>query len=374
MSNLVFPSLPGLDWNCTRTVVPPPVQVRTTPSQREYRARDAVYPRYQYSLSYEFLRSGSAQEYQTLLAFHSQHGGDFDSFLYTDPDDNLASSVQFGVGNGATSQYQLVRSMGGFYEPISAVNGDATVEMTGGVGGVGSFEVDSNADGLADGWTLFIGDVGDAGRTHTLLRASESYSVQHATYYQYVRIDSATNANDSGILIATNIPIQPSTTYSLFGNALCSVANKAYLLVRQYRANGTLITDTPSAYVSGVTNSPVTMTYTSHPEASYIQIMYRGINGAGQAMRIDGLTHVKGSTPSVPTATKTALLPGPDYSITDGIITFNRVPAAGALLSWSGNFYRRCRFLRGPLEFRQFMQDYWEAKKVELISVKAGSQ
>ena len=41
MSNDVYPILPGLDFGLTRSVVPPPVTIVTTPSQREYRARAA---------------------------------------------------------------------------------------------------------------------------------------------------------------------------------------------------------------------------------------------------------------------------------------------------------------------------------------------
>jgi hypothetical protein len=52
MSNAVFPSLPGLKWDQARTVLVPPVHVRTTPSRREFRSRSATVPRYQYALTY----------------------------------------------------------------------------------------------------------------------------------------------------------------------------------------------------------------------------------------------------------------------------------------------------------------------------------
>lgn len=119
MSNLIYPSLPGLDFGVTRDVMAPPVAIKTTPSLREYRGRDSTYVRYAYSLSYEFLRSAAVYaELQTLMGFYNLVGGPFDSFLFTDPDDSVATAMQFAVGNGATTVYQLTRSFGGFAEAV----------------------------------------------------------------------------------------------------------------------------------------------------------------------------------------------------------------------------------------------------------------
>lgn len=199
MSNAVYPTLPGLEWNVGRTPIWGPVQVRTTRSQREFRARDSIYPRYQYTLSYEFLRSGSQAEWQTLVGFYNQHGGSFDSFLFIDPDDFSVTDQALGTGNGSNVNFQAIRTLGGFAEII----------------------------------------------------------------------DSLTTV--------TNVKV-----------------------------NGT----------------PVSFS----------------------------------------------------FNAATGVITTSAAPANGTAVTWTGTFYRRCRFLRDQLEFRKFMQDYWDARKVELISIKAGSQ
>lgn len=119
MSNLIYPTLPGLDFGVSRQVMAPPVSIKTTPSLREYRGRDSSYTRYTYELSYTFLRSNAVwQELQTLVGFFNLVGGPFDSFLFTDPDDYAATAMQFGNGNGATTTFQLTRSYGGFAEAI----------------------------------------------------------------------------------------------------------------------------------------------------------------------------------------------------------------------------------------------------------------
>lgn len=118
MSQLIFPSLPGAMFP-SRTVIAPPVSIKTTPSRREFRARDSSIPLYRYSLVYEFLRVANPYaEYQTLVGFFNQVGGTFDDWLFQDLDDNAAVSQLFGVGDGSTTVFQLGRTLGGFFEPV----------------------------------------------------------------------------------------------------------------------------------------------------------------------------------------------------------------------------------------------------------------
>ncbi len=50
-----------------------------------------------------------------------------DTFLYTDATDNTVIAQSIGTGNGSTTTFQLVRSFGGFVEPILAPNAVTTV-------------------------------------------------------------------------------------------------------------------------------------------------------------------------------------------------------------------------------------------------------
>jgi hypothetical protein len=43
-----------------------------------------------------------------------------------------------------------------------------------------------------------------------------------------------------------------------------------------------------------------------------------------------------------------------------GVVTFLTPPAIGAIVSWSGSFYFRCRFLQDKLPISEMMQGWWE--------------
>lgn len=75
------------------------------------------------------------------------------------------------------------------------------------------------------------------------------------------------------------------------------------------------------------------------------------------------------SAPSVYVAGALKASPA-DYTILSGKVTFAAAPAAGAALTWSGQFYKRVRFERDETEFEEFLQDLHSAKRVELITVK----
>lgn len=50
-----------------------------------------------------------------------------------------------------------------------------------------------------------------------------------------------------------------------------------------------------------------------------------------------------------------------------GLMTFSSPPESGVAITWTGTFYYRCRFSKDSIEFNQFVANFWEAKKIELI-------
>jgi uncharacterized protein (TIGR02217 family) len=195
MGNAVFPTFPGLTWNVTKTPQWS-TRVQRVASGRELRASLFTRPLWGIKLSYEVLRANGLQELQQLVGFFNARQGSFDSFLYADPDDSSVTQALFGTGDGSAKQFQLLRSFGGFSEPVVALQGVPTIF----------------------------------------------------------------------------------------------------------------------------------------------------VNGAQSA--------------------------GATADLNSGIVTFAAAPAAGAALTWSGSFYWRVRFAKDSIEFNQFMKQLWEAKTVELISVK----
>jgi uncharacterized protein (TIGR02217 family) len=135
MSTEIFPSLAGLEYPVVRTPVFRTL-IQETASGMETRAALQLYPRWQYTLSFNFLRDDANNEFRTLLAFFLARQGSFDSFLFDDADDDTVTGQAIGLGDGSTRVFQLVRSFGGFTEPVLAPN--AVTIKVGGVALSGS--------------------------------------------------------------------------------------------------------------------------------------------------------------------------------------------------------------------------------------------
>ncbi len=131
MSNSVFPTLAGLKWDSTRSPTFNTL-VHRSASGREMRAALMLYPLWNFSLSYEVLRTGGGlTELQTLAGFFLARKGQYDSFLYNDPTDNTVTAQQIGVGDGATKKFQLIRSWASFFEPVMNINGTPSIYIGG---------------------------------------------------------------------------------------------------------------------------------------------------------------------------------------------------------------------------------------------------
>jgi uncharacterized protein (TIGR02217 family) len=163
MSNSVFPTLNGISIEATRSPLWNTMKLET-PSGREYRGTFQLYPRYRYTLVFNYLRDTSlAQDYRTLLGFFNSMRGGFDTFLFTDPDDNSATNQNFGTGDGSTKTFQLLRTLGNFVEPVYDINGAPTIKVAGVTKTAGSdYTIDSTggvhftaapAGGAALTWT-----------------------------------------------------------------------------------------------------------------------------------------------------------------------------------------------------------------------------
>lgn len=158
MSEILLPSLPGLEWPVHRQ---PEWVTRTqeSVSGREIVTARQSFPRWRYSLSYEFLR---ASECQQLLAFFNARQGRFDTFLFNDLNDNSATAQQFGTGDGTTVKFQLLRSLGGILEPVFALNGAPLIYKNGVLQSAATYSISTNgvvtfntapATGAALTWT-----------------------------------------------------------------------------------------------------------------------------------------------------------------------------------------------------------------------------
>ncbi len=120
----IFPALPPLTWSVTKKPIMASDKF-TAVSGREFQLARAVFPRWEFTLSYggdSWLRdqtqniTADAQlagftEFEQLCGLFIQCLGSYGEFFYSDPDDNSRYGVNLGNGNG-TLIYPIFYSWG----------------------------------------------------------------------------------------------------------------------------------------------------------------------------------------------------------------------------------------------------------------------
>lgn len=172
--------------------------------------------------------------------------------------------------------------------------GATTAQVTGGYASpnllrYGSFEIDSNADDLADGWQLFVGGAGDGARTHAKSRVPTGVA-WHGTASQYFKITAAGNASDSGIMVATRPAAVAGQQYTLSAAVRASVSGKVFLLCRAYDGGGASLGDFATALVpsTGVLTQR-SVTFTAPAGTATLEPSIRGINAIGEWVEVDAV-------------------------------------------------------------------------------------
>ena len=131
MSNSIFPQFAGLKMDKTKTPEWKTI-IHQAVSGKESRAAFMSSPIWNFQLSYEVLRADVAyKEIQQLISFFNQMMGSYDTFLYNDPYDNTVTNQSFGIGTGTQTQFQLVRNMYNWIEPIQNIQGTPTIKKNG---------------------------------------------------------------------------------------------------------------------------------------------------------------------------------------------------------------------------------------------------
>lgn len=134
-----FPLSPGLTWSVH---VAPKFNTRVAShvSGREIRTAWQQYAIYDLTLSFDFLRGDSTQEIQTLQGFFLARQGQYDTFLLdlgavteNEADSYVTMGAQ-GLGDGVTTVFTLLRTVGEAEEPVGYVfSADFTAVYVAGV-------------------------------------------------------------------------------------------------------------------------------------------------------------------------------------------------------------------------------------------------
>lgn len=126
MSNFIFPTFQGWSWG--KTITPEwSTTIYESDSGKETRIQHWKYPRYRIVLKYNFLTDNTTPgflekgEIERLQGFFNAVGGSFDDFLYLNDTENSVENQTFGVGDGQTKIFQLVRNHPYWAEPINGI-------------------------------------------------------------------------------------------------------------------------------------------------------------------------------------------------------------------------------------------------------------
>lgn len=117
----VFPLLPGQTIETEKTPMWS-TQVAEAASGRERRAPMWSYAKWAFTLTHDVVRHRvpTNDEQAALWEFFNSMQGQFFSFLYLDPTDYAEIGAPLGTGDGATTAFQLQRSINTWSEPIFA--------------------------------------------------------------------------------------------------------------------------------------------------------------------------------------------------------------------------------------------------------------
>lgn len=117
-----FPTLAGLSWPAKRSPRFSTIEhvsitgAATTQSPQPF-------PIYDYDLPYEFLRSDNATlELQALMSFYKARKGKALPFHFDDVDDDNVVAQAMGIGDGVTTNFGFVRTIGTDTEPVQDVS------------------------------------------------------------------------------------------------------------------------------------------------------------------------------------------------------------------------------------------------------------
>lgn len=131
MAKLVFPTLSGLRFPIGRSAVWEGERF-DAPAGRVFTCSQSSSPRYLYRLGFEVLLNDATQrDADALVGFFNRVRGDAKNWVFDDPTDNTVVDEQFAITDGVTKDFQLVRTRGGFSDPIYELNGAPAIKLNG---------------------------------------------------------------------------------------------------------------------------------------------------------------------------------------------------------------------------------------------------
>ncbi len=410
MSNWIFdPRTVPSFRSMTRTPMEHTI-VQPIDSGKEARIQKYVTPRWRYELGFEYFRTAAnTAEYQQIQGLFTRLSGMRDNFLLRDPDDNAVTDHGFGVGDGATTTFQLQRSLlagtltqdalGSWetytkprmnliirsqeFDNASWSKNLVTATANQAVAPDGSLTAEKIAETAASGQHYVTESITlTAGVTYTLsafVRAAERSFAELELY------TAADNVIASFNLSTGVVSISHGGTGTNWAASLTSVGNGWYriaisetvgtggsfacvLAIRDNSGNQSYLGVAGSGlYYWGAqleTGAVATQYFPTTTAAVRDDPLYWPSFGDGFEPVLDpNFASITIFKDGVAQAVPSAWSPG-----AGGTVVFASAPAAGAALSWTGSFWRRVRMNEDEPAFERVIPGVYKGS-LELVSV-----
>lgn len=413
MTTPVFPVLPGQGWSVHKkpafaTIVAPHVSGREV--------RDALYvnPIWEFETSFDGMDSSSssypglgAQSLQSLMGLFLQCQGQFGTFLYYDPTDYSVSGQVFGTGNGSTTSFQLLRTLGGFGEWVTQPLAPSVFSIFTLPGSTRQTpnNVFQNSVALTSGLSaLFVtltgGQTDPSGGSLAALVTETTATNYHVSdqssqpiipgypvvfsidlkqngsvrYWQVNLDNGGTNGAFANFDLTAGAVVHTGT----FGTTSGVTTAISALGGGWYRCSVSCVLDNTSSTartgISGINNVSGAGAFPAYA-GSTSNSVYVAFPQTELALAVGSPTTFNPTLSTLyyggPSISVGGIYVDPStYSISNGLVTFGSAPASGSI-AWSGSFGFLCRFAQDDIDFEEFMQNLWSAKSVKFRSVRA---
>jgi len=384
-----FPSLPGIGF-------PKKSPIWSTTKQpsiggQESRFAQWSYPKYRYEYPFELLRNYSGYtEFDSLVAFYNSVNGSAGFWQYTDPKDNTIVNQPLATGDGSTTLFQLVRSKGGFTEPVflpTAISltrsdflGSTLMYPTART----NFVRNPRGEGAV------VGSPGTNPTDWAIGAATTTQIVGTGTVggVPYVDIRLHGTQPGSGVALALNIGFDALGMTVTTGNYTMTASVWTQLTAGTLPGNleihigeyasgtsyfpGTQITS-PGTWQRTATTTTITdPTVTS--AAAMLWVYCTGGQTFDFTLRVGGMQFELGSTATsliLPASGSPAVTTVTDYGLlSNGVIVMASAPASGASILYTGTYNWLCRFDDDSIDFEAIADGFWSLGSLKFSTEK----
>lgn len=365
MSNLLFTPPNFLGWSVFKSPQFK-TQLQQAAGGKTTRSQLWANPIWNYKLTWEILRdSGTAPTaFKQLIDFFLARAGQFDTFLYQDPNDNAVAGQLLGYGNGSATKFQLARSFLNFYEAMQNPNAVTNVYLNGVAQAAFSYAIGTEnlilqsqtLDNAA--WSTFSSITVTANATAAPDGTSTAEKLARLGSGGSYAIGQFVNFAANGIRQGDQL------TFSCYG-LQGTVGVKMHLRLVFEDASGNILLDTAQA-AQTLTGSWQRFIWTQTVPIGATQVQCNihldNTSSVGDFIYAWGAQLERWPSASGYLATTTAIVQPL------GVVTFSSAPAAGVAVTADFSYYYRLRFKQDINEFEQFMNNLWALKTLELVS------